>query len=209
FATLNRLGTRITGPTPITSNTLWGTWDDDNIPELWQPTIAATSDNRFVISWTESNWMENGYQENVWYAVRDTAGGSVKAPTALTTGNTGWGPILNSLSNGRVILLWRDYDPYYDAVHYAIINSSGGIVKPETSLDLGIPRTTNTWAGYDAVQLPDGKIAVAWIDGPVIVLVFLNGSSYNLESGPYYGSDIFYGGGLSLTTSASGRIIMT
>src|SRR5690606_24100456 len=48
FATLDASGTRITGPTNITNNTAWGGSNDYNIPWLSDPTIAATSDNRFV-----------------------------------------------------------------------------------------------------------------------------------------------------------------
>jgi hypothetical protein len=210
FTTLNEAGIQITGPTNITNNTVWGTSSDYNIPQLTEPTIAATSDNRFIISWSDSKEVADlTYEDNVWYAVRNTAGANVLAPTALTTDNKSQDPILNSLTDGKVIILWGNYEIYNSVLHYAVINSSGTISKPGDPVEFGSMNYAVVWPqSYDAVLLPNGKVALAWVNGSGIEFCILN-SSYSLESGPHIGNDDTPGGGISVTTNASSHVIIT
>jgi hypothetical protein len=210
FATLNASGTRLTGPTNITNNTAWSGSSDYNYPRPMTPTIAATSDNRFIISWTDNRRVPpSSYENNIWYAAYNTAGVSVKAPTPLTFDNTSHNPILNPLSNSTVILLWGNYGTYHDVLTHAVIGSNGGIVKPETVIGDSFWDAAITWpTTYDAVLLPSGKIAVAWINGLGVEFAILN-ASYNLESGPHQGNNEQGGDGFSITTNAAGHVIMT
>ena len=210
FATLNAAGARLTGPTNITNNAVWGTWADDNIPELSEPSIAATTDNRFVLAWSDQRQITVGYDQrdvsNVWFAVRSTAGASLKAPTVLTYNDTSLHPVVNTLNGGRVIVTWADfeYNNYYE-VYYAVLNSSGAVVKYATTP--WYPEAI-TWGSSDAVQLPNGKVAVAWANGRGVEFGILN-SSYNVEGTYYVGNGDDFGDNISVTTDAAGRVIMT
>src|SRR5690606_14435841 len=55
---------------------------------------------------------------------------------------------------------------------------------------------------------PNGKVAVAWINGSGVEFAILN-ASYNLESGPHMGTNDTPGWGLSVTTNASRHVVMT
>jgi hypothetical protein len=213
FATLNASGTRITGPTNVTNNTVWGTGKDYNTPMFVHPTIAATRDNRFVMSWTNRRIIDSfSYADHIWYAVYNTAGKSVLAPTPLTPSEImSWNPVLNSLGNTKVILLWLSDSPPGDGIHYTIINSSGEIVMPDSLLTFGDSDYLSTGRHvYDAVLLPNAKVAVARLNDSGVEFAILN-SSYKLESGPYRRTHNYYlpGEGLSVTTDESGHIIMT
>ena len=193
FAILNSSGSLTAGPTKITNNSVWG------YPDYWTPTIAATDDNHFIMGWSEY-FGSPSYSENIWYAVRNTVGTSVLAPTKFTSDNQSWAPILNSLTGGKAILTWsKGCAPYY-----AVINSNGSIFKTATSLN---------GSAYcnppDAVLLPNGKTAAAWTTSNGVQYAILN-TSYNIESGPTTASTPTPGGyGLSVTTDASSHVIMT
>ncbi|NCT22321.1 hypothetical protein GW781_14355, partial [bacterium] len=96
FATLNASGNLTSGPTNLTNNNVWGTYSDPNFSQFYSPTIAASDDNRFILSW-EKSISNPSYTGNIWYAVRDTNGASVFAPAVLSSDDMSWSPILNSL----------------------------------------------------------------------------------------------------------------
>jgi hypothetical protein len=201
FATLDGAGNLLTGPTNITNNVTWNTSSDLNIPSFILPTIAASDDNRFILSWQK--YLGNpSYTYNIWYATYNTAGTSVFLPTALTSDNGSRSPALNSLSGGKTILTWLGYG----APTYAVINSSGVITKPATSLPNIPPDSTVP----DAVLLPNGKVAIAWANYFGVKFAILN-SSYTLESGPttWASPSMAQGDNLSVTTDSSSHVIMT
>jgi hypothetical protein len=204
FATLNASGNLLTGPTNITNNILWGAYSDLNVPRFYGPTIAASDDNRFILGWQEQQRGNlGGYINDVWYAVQSSGGTSLFPPTALTTSGMSWQPILNRLTDGKVIMTWgTDLDRLY----YAVINSSGLISKSETSLGI----YTNVNYSPDAIQLPNGKVALAWGAGTGVELAILD-SSYDLVHGPTMAFNPASATSecLSVTTDASSRVIMT
>jgi hypothetical protein len=51
FAILGSAGNLLYGPANLTNNTAWGRWDDLNVPQFYNPRIAATADDRFVLAW--------------------------------------------------------------------------------------------------------------------------------------------------------------
>jgi len=201
FAALNASGNLTSGPTNLTNNAIWGTWDDPNIPRFYSPTIAASDDNRFILSWEKYIDYPSSYTDNIWYATYDTSGASVFAPAALTSDDMSWSPILNSLTGGKVILTWNSYDD----PTYAVLNSSGGVTKPAANFGV-----FNVWETPDAVLLPNGKVAVAWATDTGVQFAILN-SSYALETLSTEASNpsLAYGYGLSVTTDSSSRVIMT
>ena len=204
FATLDASGNLLTGPTNITDNTIWGINSDLNVPRFYSPTIAASDDNRFIIGWeNQQRGNMGGYVYDVWYAVQSSGGTSVFPPTALTMNGMSLQPTLNSLTDGKVIMTWgTDLDRLY----YAVINSSGAVSKPETSLGI----YTNVNYSPDAIQLPNGKVALAWGADTGVELAILD-SSYDLVHGPTptFNPASATSECLSVTTDASSRVIMT
>jgi hypothetical protein len=204
FATLTASRNLLMGPTNITDNTLWGTGTDLNVPRFYSPTIAASDDNRFIIGWeNQQPGIMGGYIQDVWYAVQSSEGTSVFPPTALTMNGMSWQPILNSLTGGEVILTWgTDLNRLY----YAILNSSGAISKSETSLGI----YTNVNYSPDAIQLPNGKVALAWGADTGVELAILD-SAYELVHGPTaaFNPSSATSECLSVTTDSSSRVIMT
>ena len=205
FATLDGSGNLLTGPTNITNNSVWGMYDDLNIPGFWEPTIAPTDDNRFILSWNIYQQVgPSSWQNNIWYAVRNTSGASVFTPAALTSDDQNWRPVLNSLTGGKAILTWLTG---VGGPFYAVINSDGSIFKTATSLNAG---STYLWSP-DAVLLPNGKVGVAWATVEGVQFSILN-SSYSVEIGPISASDpnvSANGYDLSVTTDGFNHVIMT
>ena len=199
FATFNSAGSLLTGPTNITNKPLV----DVNDPRIESPTIAATDDNRFVISWPESlPPISPYYRDYIWYAVRNTAGANVFSPHQITTDYvSSQFPVLNPLIDGKAILTWvEDYNP-----QYAIINSDGSTLGlPWQDLELG-----SAVSQIDAVQLPNGKVAIAWPAYGGVEFAILN--SYYLIENSSFGAMTpgTWGDALSVTTDADSHVIMT
>jgi hypothetical protein len=204
FATLDGSGNLLTGPFNVTNNMAWGTSGALNIPQYYNPTVAAADDNNFILGWRESLLVgASNWQRNIWYATRTSTGTSLFGPAKLTSDNGSWSPVLNPLTGGKAILTWTTLST--STPYYAVINSNGSVFKPVTSL----PGTPND-DFVDAVLLPNGKVGVAWTTFTGVQLAILN-SSYNLESGPTSASNPSSSEGysLSMTTDSSSRVIMT
>ncbi|HUM37206.1 MAG TPA: hypothetical protein PLQ85_10080, partial [Anaerolineae bacterium] len=181
FALLDAAGNVVVPPTNLTNNNTWGTWNDYNVPRFYSPRIAATGDNRFVLAWEREERKSNGWLEDIYYAVRDTHGSAIKGATKFTNGVAGsryyYDPTLAALSGNRVLLAYSGPN----GVSYAVLDSAGNTVKPETSVG-------ESGYGPDAVQLSDGNIVVAWsrwaVNKYVMQFVVLNGTTYNVTAGP-------------------------
>ena len=203
FATLSSTGTLLYGPINVTNNNAWDNFDDVNVPHFFSPSIASTDDNRFVLSWNEYQTDgENTYINNIWYATRSSDGTSVFDPTALTSDNSSYSPVLNSLSGNRVILTWEsDQVPAY----YVVLNSDGSLAKPATAL-AGTSRTPP-----DAVMLPNGKVALAWATTDQEIALVMLDASYDVTLGPILASNPYslYNRDISITYDFSNHIIMT
>jgi hypothetical protein len=204
FATLNASGNLLTGPTNITNNISWGTNSELNVSRFYSPTIAASDDNRFIIGWEDQQReITGGYLQDVWYAVQSSEGNSVFPSHPLTTNGMSEQPILNRLTDNNVMMTWGT-DP--DRLSYAVIDSDGAVSKPETSLGI----YTNINFSPDAIQLPNGNVALAWGADMGVELAILD-SSYDLVHGPTpaFNPSSVTSECLSVTTDASSRVIMT
>jgi hypothetical protein len=200
FATLNAAGEPQTGPTSLTNNAIWVDWGSSDVVRFSHPSIAATGDNRFIVGWEDSR--PEG--ATIRYTVRDTAGSSVLPPKILTSMGS-WSPRFNSLRGGKVIVTWM---AAWGGPFYAVIDSSGRIVKPATYYS-----ADPTHRPADAVQLANGKVALAWGTGSGVEFSILN-AAYNVESGPHAADsrsffDPLPTTGFSVTTDTSSHVIMT
>ena len=212
FAILNSSGNLLMGPTNITNNTIWGSRSE--VPRFYSPTIAASDDSRFIIGWEYRRpGMMGGDVNDIWYAIRSSTGTSVFPPTALTSYGWSWEPVLNSLTGGKVIMTWGEDvgGPYY-----AVIDSNGVITTPKTSLH----GYGDVYYTPDAVQLPNGKVALAWpsldpyAEPSSGVEFAILDSSYSLLDDSTFAYSPWHPSNamnecVSVTTDASSHVIMT
>jgi len=168
FAALDKAGNVTVPPMSLTNNSEWyqyNPWTYD-VPRYYDPRIAATEDNRFVVAWQQVHQDQEsaGWVDDIWYAVRSTGGSLVRPPTKLTSDTPGDSdyrePNLTALTSNRVLLTWMSRSLYNDDVYYVVLGSSGAIVKSAT--DLSVDESAVDWQNYDAVQLSGGRIAVFW-----------------------------------------------
>ena len=187
FAVLDAEGNVLVPATSMTNNNAWGVWDALNIPRFYSPRIAATSNNRLVLAWTQHHLESTGDVQNIFYAVMNSGGGQIKSPTQLTDGVPTASmlpetrsplaprtfdsplppprvlysqPVLSTLSNNRAFLSWERREDGNDDILFAILGSDGNILKGIT--DLSQDENVIDWNNWDAVQLADGKILAAW-----------------------------------------------
>lgn len=177
FAILDSSGNLTYGPVNLTNNNAWGTWSDQGVPWFDAPRITATGDNRFVLAWRRYTQESGSYPSDVYYAVRDANGGTVKGMAKFTGDGQYYDPALTSLSGNRALLAYEGPN----GISYAVLDSAGNTVKGET------PTGGDGW-GPDAVQLSDGTVLLAWTewgtDVTDIRFAVLNSTTYNVSAGP-------------------------
>jgi hypothetical protein len=184
FAILDSTGAVVSGPTNITNNSVWGAWGDLNVPQYNQTQISASGDDHFTLAWEKDYNGSGGWVSQIQYAVRDSNGNSIKAVTQLPISGLYVFGSANPVSGNRTIFTWmKNWN-----VYYAVLDSAGNVVKAETSLTSS-GQETNSFDS-DAVQLSDGRIAIAWTnyDGSIpgkdqLAFAILD-NSYILASGP-------------------------
>jgi len=165
FAVLDATGNVLVAPTNITNNTNWGEWNTLNLPKFLFLRIAATSDNRFVLTWRKEYETSSGRVEDIEYAVRDTTGVQVRGVTRLTDGVAGQehnGINLTTLAGNRALLTWFRGGPNA-GIYYAALDSAGNVAKPPTNW--GIDGDGIWYDSIDATQLADGRFVFAWVKG--------------------------------------------
>jgi hypothetical protein len=197
FAILDSSGNLLYGPANITNNDIWGDWDDYGVPIFYSPQIVAISDNRFVLAWQRYVRESSGSISDIYYAIRDVNGNEIKSITKFTNvagGNNGYyGPSLTALSGNRALLAYQGpvayaklMSPHSPAggptsTYYGVLDSAGSTVKAETVIP-GIG------AGVDAVQLPNGRVFMAWSlwnsNKPQINFTVLDATTYDMFAGP-------------------------
>jgi uncharacterized repeat protein (TIGR01451 family) len=224
FAILDASGSVAYGPVSVTNNSTWGTSSAQNVPRFYEPRITATTDNRFVLAWRKyyygaptGSCTSYCSVSDIFYAARDSNGNQVKAPTAFTHDTAGsadyyFDPTLTALSGNRALLAFSRSASYQD-IYYGVLDSSGNTVMGMTNLSSD--GNSQYDYGPDAVQLSDGRVAVAWTGGsyPYYQIRFaILDTAYNRSAGPttlnnsaaVAGNDY-----VSVSADASGRAILT
>lgn len=165
FAILNDSADLVYGPVNLTNNEQWGASGDLNYPRFWDPSIAATTDNRFIIVWRQYHEESEGTVSDIHYTIRDTNGTEVKSPAQLTYDTAGsdgyYKPIVSPLSASRAIVTWvaRGFNDT-DDIYYAVLTSYGSFVKSTSNLSAG--SEVVDWWNNDVVQLSNGRILATW-----------------------------------------------
>ncbi len=112
--------------TNLTNNTQWGDWDTPNVPWFYGPTVAATTDNRFVMAWERQLYDGSDWLETIWYTVRDSSGGQVKPLTQFSSDTCSYDPNLMPLANGSVFLT----QSACGRISIGRLDSAGNILPP-------------------------------------------------------------------------------
>jgi hypothetical protein len=210
YAILDASGNVVVPSTNLTNNPL----DDYHVPSIGEPRIAATGGNRFVLAWHRDQWESGGSLNDIYYALRDTNGGEIKPVTRFTSDTPGSDqsyhyPALAQLNGDRALLAWSQTVSGVGDTAYAILDSSGDVVKSTTTLG-------RSGSGLDAVQLSNGRVLIAWTfeetTNPHTSFALLEANSYNLVAGPTSldnpaspaGNDY-----VSVTADAAGHAILT
>ena len=195
-------GKVLVSPTNITNNDIWGTYNDLNIPSFYNPHLAATGDNRFILGWMREHQQAEGWVDDIYYGVRGSNGSVVKENTQFTAATPGSGgnydPNLTSLSGNRALLSWYGYMGNNYGIIYAVLDSAGGIVKNATS-------TGSYGWGPDAVQLSGGSLVLAWTGDSSAIYYAVLDANYNLTAGPFpLANPAAIGGNYYVSVSADG-----
>lgn len=164
FALLSADGQSVITGTALThGDELYCSSQHNAAPRYYEPSVAATNDNRFLVAWYSDEYTgtaeARGLVADIHYAVLDDAGNVVLPATRLThdtpgTDDESWSPHLATLPGNRVLLTWVRQNVTW----YAVLDSSGALVTAPAALSGG--------EGYDssasAVALPAGGALVAW-----------------------------------------------
>ncbi len=178
FAILDRDGNVLVEPLNVTNNgpcdppepdTCWQIGDDIDVPVYSSPTIMATSDNRFVISWVDSRILLSGDATNVGYVVYDTNGNSLMVtPDDIKNGFAGGDlfgePGLIELQNDRMLVTYTLFNQQTQVQSLAFdvyeIVSTPATIGTDLQQDVLI---TGAFGGNpDSVMLKNSNILLAW-----------------------------------------------
>jgi hypothetical protein len=206
FAILDSRGRVVTGPLNLTNNIEWLD------RQLYRsPVIAATSDNRYFVSWLESR----GTTTKLYATVRSSANALLIAPTVISQESGAatdfLDPVLTHTADQCVFAAYTLYEedpenPVY-RITYGLFDSAGNPLKSFTPID------GSTGLRADAVQVSGGNIFLAWSDPSksTIVVAVLPSSADHLVAGPFDLSPVGtrrpdY---VSLTRDSQGRAVLT
>ncbi len=212
FAILNPDGSVALAPTSLTANTVWYGWNAANSIKYQTPTIAAASDNRFLLGWQQNTWLNfTQALDDIYLASRTKTGAAVGATLKFTNDTStsqGYGsPSLAALNGGLALLCWNNLAD--QDIHYAVFDSSLGVFKADTNL------SGDAGSVYDAeahaVLQPNGNILAAWTAAGGLRYAFLD-NTYKRSGGVHALNNPLAPNGntaLSVTTDQSSRGILT
>jgi len=215
FAILDPAGSLAYGPLNVTNNGVWSNWSDDSHVRFYNPNVAATAnDSRFVLAWEKYNYTSSVDYDDVYIAVRDSSGGQVKAVTKLTNDTSDWqhgyeSPKLTPLNNGSSLLVYDEYSS--DDLLGVVLNSAGDVQVGQRNLTNDGSSAYDYAYSVDAVQLPNGSIALAWLRGQVINYFLMDGGLNVTRSISTIAAPLAISGNSypSVTTDSASHIIFT
>lgn len=148
FTILNSTGDTMVAKTQVTTNGV----DSDDV------NVAVLPGGNFAIVWEE----DDGSDEQVWFTIYGSNGSIVKENTKLTTSEANSDdPGVAATPGGNIVIVWSEPVPdEYDNVFYAILNSSGNVVKAIAEV------TTSSLDDDDCDVAIDrnGNIVISWED---------------------------------------------
>ncbi len=168
--------------------------------------IAPTGDGRFVVAWIR--WNPDTYDDIIYYAVLDSNGHLLHAPTAVTTEVCCAEVALAPINSTDVLLAYTIGGTAYTL----ILDSYGNIVQPATQI---ADSAGAWWWIRDALLLPNGQVALVWegwSEGDTALWVAVVNGDNTLAAGPValsHPAAFGTNSRPSLTTDLDGHIIVT
>lgn len=215
YTILNPSGTIANGPINLTNNTTWVNWDTVGFQQVYNPSIAATEDNHFMISWQKyQNDSSTTSLMEIFYAIIQSSGNITLAPTPLASGVADsliyFNSSITSLNSNRFFVTYikrQKLDTYSYGSFFRVYNSNGGLIKSETEIQDMYNRITSK-------QLSGGNILLAspeWGSPSIIKYKVLDSSTYDsiFSSSISHPTMMEYSDGLSVTKDSSNRGILT
>jgi hypothetical protein len=187
FAILNSTGQVILSPINLTNNNAWHSPGDYDIPLFSSPRIAASGQNRFVLSWIDNRQQPAGDVSGIYNTVYTSNGTVVKSPTLFVQSspqNTLFVDLaLTEFGNNRAMVSYSIFDlnQLTYSVAYADIDDSGNTIKTPSV----IPGSSG-WR-VDAAVLSNGNIILAWKNPATdrITISLFDNTGANLIRSPY------------------------
>jgi hypothetical protein len=114
----------------------------------YYPSLAQLSVNRLLFVWQRSS------DENIYYAVLDSAGNMVSAQTS--TGASGWGPDAVQLSSGNTVIAWSG------SVRFVVLDNAYNLIAGPTALIN--PAAVTGDADVSVAADNTGHAVLTWMD---------------------------------------------
>ena len=174
FTMMDSSGRLIFGPINLTNNPSWGNYYDHNRIFFGSPSIAATEDNRFMITWEKQTEVDN--VEDIYYMIYNSNGSIIKPITNLTNGPINenyYHTLSTALTDNRFIVSYNKlHNGHWLSTNdnYTVLDSDGNTIVPEATLNGRIE---------DIVQLSGGNIFYAQSYSNGINYVILDDETYS------------------------------
>lgn len=212
FAILDAAGAILLSPTNLTNNTAWSSWGTVGVPRYYYAHIAASSDNRFFVTWNDYHNAGYDWTDNIYYTVRDANGQAITPVMQLSGSDLDRAdvPRVTALSGNRFLLAYYGYAGGVQGVRVAAFTSTGvQLVGP-------LQLTDNYEYLLAMTQLSNGSILAVWTrwinDKLSLRYALLNQTSYTIANGPFDLDNPFsYTGNWapSVMADADGRAVIT
>jgi hypothetical protein len=213
FATVKTNGVH-RGPFQITQNTSYGTQQMQDIDFYTSPTIAATADNRFTLTWSrrktiaDSKEVRDIYMTNL--SMADLAAGAINPPLQLTHGEMEhqryYDPVITSLRGGGSALVASVYKTDWMEYYFRIYTLDNyGSITEVTALERGMQGVRP-----DILQLRNGNLLMAYTTpdnrGIGYALITPDKTVYRCQLPLTGGDSLDY---VSITTDPAGNGVLT
>lgn len=140
------------------------------------PVVTVTPDGHIGIVWTRSllDFSTYQYQNNVFFAILDSSGNVIIAPTNLTN-NTTWGPYsglsfdtprITATQNNHFTIAWQqshtDSGGSVDDIYYTVKDSNGNSIKEIIKFTNDTPGYNNSYYQPNLTTLSDDRVMMVW-----------------------------------------------
>jgi hypothetical protein len=180
YAIYDRAGGVVAGPVALSTNTGIRVRDHS-------PAVETFLDGNVLIAWVHEDSVAP--LRDVFYTVADRSGNTIKAVDNLSgSSDTPRGVRLARLADGNILVVWAE-DVGGNDIFYAVVDSSGSVVKKPTNLTNYGPSLQFEVQFPEALGLADGNNIVAWTEldfgaGETRIAYAVLGGSYNLVRPP-------------------------
>jgi len=150
----------------VTDNKQYRSQANPGAPLYYNPTMTATSDNRFVLAWQELASLEGGNVSNLGVAAYTGSGQRLSFDYPLAPSLPGgiyyMGPSLSPAGSGQAVLSYAVSQPGTSVtpLRYILLSSSGQLLRTPAEIPGSNGRKSSQ------TQMEGGEVLIAWVDQP-------------------------------------------